>query len=128
MRTSINLITIFVVSIIIGAIAFSIAGYGHVTEVKAKVEGKERITESVGDRIESFYLVYTDKGTFKLEDDLFRGQWPTERYLSQRSAQSQDQTKLRLTLRSHSQSPPLWYPWSGQGRGPHQQRAGQTDD
>ena len=75
MRTSINLITIFVVSIIIGAIAFSIAGYGHVTEVKAKVEGKERITESVGDRIESFYLVYTDKGTFKLEDDLFRGNY-----------------------------------------------------
>ena len=73
MRTSINLITILVVTVIIGAIAFSIAGYGHVTEVKAKVEGKERITESVGDRIESFYLVYTDKGTFKLEDDLFRG-------------------------------------------------------
>lgn len=73
MRTSINLITIFVVSMIIGGIAFGIAGYGHVTEVKAKVEGKERITESVGDQIESFYLVYTDKGTFKLEDDLFRG-------------------------------------------------------
>ena len=73
MRTSFNLITILVVAIIIGTIAFSITGYGNVNSVKAKVEGKERITESVGDRIESFYLVYTDKGTFKLEDDLFRG-------------------------------------------------------
>lgn len=73
MRTSFNLITILVVAIIIGGIAFGITGYGNVNSVKAKVEGKERITESVGDRIESFYLVYTDKGTFKLEDDLFRG-------------------------------------------------------
>ena len=73
MRTSFNLIAILVVAIIIGGIAFGISGYSHVTEVKAKVEGKERITEQSGDRIESFYLVYTDKGTFKLEDDLFRG-------------------------------------------------------
>lgn len=73
MRTSFNLIAILVVTLIIGGIAFSIVGYGNVNSVKAKVEGKERITESVGDQIESFYLVYTDKGTFKLEDDLFRG-------------------------------------------------------
>jgi hypothetical protein len=73
MRTSFNLIAILVVTLIIGGIAFGIAGYGHVETVKAKVEGKERITETVGDRIESYYLVYTDKGTYKLEDDLFRG-------------------------------------------------------
>lgn len=73
MRRSVNLITILVVAIIIGGIAFGITGYAHVTEVKVKVEGKERITEQSGDNIESFYLVYTDKGTFKLEDDLFQG-------------------------------------------------------
>jgi hypothetical protein len=73
MRTSFNFISFLVVALIIGGIAFSIAGYGNVQTVTAKVNGKERITESVGDRIESFYLVYTDKGTMKLEDDLFRG-------------------------------------------------------
>ena len=73
MRTSINLITFIVVSVIIASVAFSIAGYGNVQTVTATVNGKERITETVGDRIESFYLVYTDKGTMKLEDDLFRG-------------------------------------------------------
>ena len=73
MRTSFNLITILVVAIIIGSIAFSISSYNNVETVTAKVEGKERITEQSGDRINSFYLVYTDKGTFKLEDDMFRG-------------------------------------------------------
>ena len=27
------------------------------------------------DNFESFYLVYTDKGIMKLEDDLMRGNW-----------------------------------------------------
>ena len=66
-------IIILVVAIIIGSIAFSISSYNNVETVTAKVEGKDRITEQSGDRINSFYLVYTDKGTFKLEDDLFRG-------------------------------------------------------
>lgn len=66
-------IIILVVVFIIGIIAFDISSYNNVKTITAKVEGKERITESSGDKIESFYLVYTDKGTFKLEDDLFRG-------------------------------------------------------
>jgi hypothetical protein len=73
MRNSFNFIKILVVVIIIGAICLGITGYANVSTVAVKVEGKERITESVGDKIESYYLVYTDKGTFKLEDDLFRG-------------------------------------------------------
>ena len=73
MKKSSNLITILVTTLIIGSIAFGISGYGNVQTVIAKVEGKERITETVGDRIESYYLVYTDKGTMKLEDDIFRG-------------------------------------------------------
>jgi len=66
-------IFILAVAIIIGGIAFNISAYNNVETITAKVEGKERITEKSGDNIESFYLVYTDKGTFKLEDDLFRG-------------------------------------------------------
>lgn len=73
MRTPTRFMPILVVALIIGSIAFSISAYYNVETAVAKVEGKERITESVGDQIESFYLVYTDKGTFKLEDDLFRG-------------------------------------------------------
>lgn len=66
-------IIFLVVVLIVGGIAFEISSYGHVNTIEAKVEGKERITQSVGNTIESFYLVYTDKGTFKLEDDMFRG-------------------------------------------------------
>lgn len=73
MRNSIQAFQILVVVLIIVAIGFGITGYLNVNTITAKVEGKERITESSGDKIESFYLVYTDKGTFKLEDDLFRG-------------------------------------------------------
>lgn len=73
MRNSIGLITALVVLLIAGGIGFSIKSYGHTETITAKVEGKERITQKSGDNIESFYLVYTDKGTLKLEDDLFRG-------------------------------------------------------
>jgi hypothetical protein len=66
-------IIILVVVLIIGLIGFQISAYNNVETFTAKVEGKERITEKSGDNIESFYLVYTDKGTFKLEDDMFRG-------------------------------------------------------
>jgi hypothetical protein len=66
-------ILILVVAMIVGGIAFEISSYTNVNTFEAKVEGKERITEKSGDNIESFYLVYTDKGTFSLEDDMFRG-------------------------------------------------------
>jgi hypothetical protein len=68
-----KLIIVVASILIVGAIAFQITAYGNVHTFEAKVEGKERITQSVGNEIESFYLVYTDKGTFKLEDDMFRG-------------------------------------------------------
>jgi peptidoglycan hydrolase-like amidase len=65
---------IFLVAlVVIGAITFKILAYTNVETFTAKVAGKERITEKSGDDFISFYLVYTDKGTFKLEDDLFRG-------------------------------------------------------
>lgn len=66
-------IIILVAVLIIGLVTFEIKSYSNVETVTAKVEGKERITEQSGETINSFYLVYTDKGTFKLEDDMFRG-------------------------------------------------------
>jgi len=65
-----------IVLLIISSIVISTMSYIHTSTVSATVTGKERIVKSDGDgNIESFYLVYTDKGTMKLEDDLFRGNW-----------------------------------------------------
>jgi hypothetical protein len=65
-----------IVLVIISSIVISTMSYIHTSTVSATVTGKERIVKSDGDgNIESFYLVYTDKGTMKLEDDLFRGNW-----------------------------------------------------
>jgi hypothetical protein len=48
--------------------------YGNKQTVNVKVTGKERITESTGDKgVHSYYLIYSDGGTYKLEDDLFHG-------------------------------------------------------
>ena len=70
---SINRFKILITLIIILGITFSISSYTNVETVTAKVEGKERITEISNNDAKSFYLVYTDKGAFKLMDDLFRG-------------------------------------------------------
>ena len=57
-------------------ICFGVKSYYHIETHTVKVEGKERITEQDGrNTIKSFYLVYTDKGTFKLEDDMLRGNY-----------------------------------------------------
>jgi len=66
-------IIILVAVLIIGIVTFNIKSYSNVETVTVRVEGKERITEQSGEKLNSFYLVYTDKGTFKLEDDMFRG-------------------------------------------------------
>lgn len=62
---------ILVVAIIIGTIVYNIKSYTNVNTITAKVEDKERVTEGS----QSYYLVYTDKGTMKLEDDMFRGNY-----------------------------------------------------
>lgn len=69
-------IIITAVVLVIAIITLNIVSYVHTSTVTATVTGKERITQQSGkDNIESFYLVYTDKGTMKLEDDLMRGNW-----------------------------------------------------
>jgi hypothetical protein len=72
MRFFIALVVLF----LIGSMTFKIVSYFHTETFKAKVTSKERIVETDDDnKIESFYLVYTDKGTLKLEDDVLRGNW-----------------------------------------------------
>ena len=66
-----KVLIIFVVAIIIGAIVFEVKSYTNVNTITAKVEDKERITQGS----QSYYLVYTEKGTMKLEDDMFRGNY-----------------------------------------------------
>lgn len=54
----------------------SFISYLHTETKTATVTGKEHVIENNGEgSIRSFYLVYTDKGTMKLEDDVLRGNW-----------------------------------------------------
>ena len=71
MKTLITLIIILA----IGSVSFKMISYFHTETFTAKVTSKERITKKSDDNIESFYLVYTDRGTLKLEDDVLRGNW-----------------------------------------------------
>jgi len=75
MNTPIKLIIALFAALVIAAIYFNVKAYNHVESHTVKVEGKERITEQTGNRVTSFYVVYTDKGTFKLEDDMLRGNY-----------------------------------------------------
>jgi hypothetical protein len=75
MNTPIKLIIALFAALVIAAIYFNVKAYNHVETHTVKVEGKERITEQTGNRVTSFYVVYTDKGTFKLEDDMLRGNY-----------------------------------------------------
>ena len=73
MKASVKIILILVAVMIIGSIFLSIAGYQNKQTIKTKVTDKERITQNSGDKINSFYVIYTEAGTFKLEDDMFYG-------------------------------------------------------
>jgi len=83
MRTSVKIILILVPVMIIGSIFFSIAGYQNKQTIKTKVTDKERITQNSGDKINSFYVIYTEAGTFKLEDDMFYGNFNSSDWYGQ---------------------------------------------
>ena len=69
-----NAIFILAAFIILGTLVFQCNGYGNKQTVTVKITGKERITESDGNKgIHSYYLIYSDSGTYKLEDELFYG-------------------------------------------------------
>jgi len=70
MRNSI--VPLFVIALLFG-IAGVFTWYGKKETFTAKVKGKERIVESQNNTLNSYYLIYTSNGVFKLEDDLFYG-------------------------------------------------------
>lgn len=65
----------FVLIMFVGVVVFNVVSYFHTTEITTQVTGKERITQQNGDKVDSFYLIYTDHGAVSLEDDFFRGNW-----------------------------------------------------
>lgn len=62
-----------VIVVIIGAIGINFARFAHKETVKTTVTDKERIVKRSGDNIDSYYLIYTEDGTLKLEDELLYG-------------------------------------------------------
>jgi hypothetical protein len=86
MRTGAGFIAIFIMAgiLIIGSIAMKIGGYGNKQTIRTKVTGKERITNSSGEgRIESYYLIYTEAGPLKLEDELLYGNFNSSDWYGQ---------------------------------------------
>jgi hypothetical protein len=57
----------------IAIIGFNIASFTNKETVKTTVTDKERIVKKSGESIESYYLIYTEDGTLKLEDELLYG-------------------------------------------------------
>lgn len=63
-----------IVIVILIIILQSAFWYGNKQTFKAKITGKERITTSDSEgKVSSFYLIYTNKGSFTLKDELFYG-------------------------------------------------------
>jgi hypothetical protein len=83
MKASVKIILILVAVMIIGSIFLSIAGYQNKQTIKTRVTDKERITQNSGDKINSFYIIYTEAGTFKLEDDMFYGNFNSSDWYGQ---------------------------------------------
>lgn len=69
--------------IIAGGITFTISGYGNKQTIKTKVISKERITTQNGDQIDSYYLIFTEAGPLKLEDELLYGNFNSSDWYGQ---------------------------------------------
>jgi hypothetical protein len=54
-----------------GSLLFTCGKYANKKTVTTKVLDKERVTKSTGDgNISSYYLIFTEDGTYKLEDEI----------------------------------------------------------
>lgn len=74
MKNTNSLIGILATMVIIAAIAIEISKYNNVDIITTRVVGKERIVESNSNNgVSSYYLVFTEGGTFKLQDDIVYG-------------------------------------------------------
>lgn len=70
--TAITITLLFVAS---SCIVLPFVYYGNVETLTITVNHKERTTSSDGKTVSSYYLIYTDRETFALKDDLFYGQF-----------------------------------------------------
>jgi len=70
MKSPFILIGVLVFSFVV---IFQISRFSNKKSVTSKVEDKERIVKTSDGRTESYYLIFTDSGTFKLEDELLHG-------------------------------------------------------
>jgi hypothetical protein len=83
MRTFSKGFLVLVILVIISIGIFAISGYWNKETITAQVTDKERIVETVDGNSNSYYLIYTDKGTYKLEDDLFYGNFRSSDWYGQ---------------------------------------------
>lgn len=65
-----NLPAALITLIFLALAAYPAAYYSQWDTQEATVTGKERITKVRDGSDQSYYLVYTDKGTFKVEDSI----------------------------------------------------------
>ena len=65
-----NLSIALIALIFLAAVTYSVTYYSQWSTQEATVTGKERITKVVEGNDNSYYLVYTDKGIFKVEDSI----------------------------------------------------------
>jgi len=71
-----NLTWIFIALIAVAGVGTSIylaLTINYINNVK--ITGKERIVESAGDNVDSYYLIFTNKETFKNEDSFIHGKF-----------------------------------------------------
>lgn len=73
---------IFIVLLIVSVI-FTMSSYSNKQIIKTKVLDKERITTSDNGQISSYYLIFTDAGPLKLEDELFYGNFNSSDWYGQ---------------------------------------------
>ncbi len=83
MRSLQKLVFTLAIAGIIVAFIFGIGGYWNKQTVTVKVTDKERITQVVDGTSNSYYLIYSEAGTFKLEDDLFYGNFNSSDWYGQ---------------------------------------------
>ena len=65
-----NLSVALIALILLVLVTYPVAYYSQWDTQEAAVTGKERVTKVRDGNDKSYYLVYTDKGTFKVEDSI----------------------------------------------------------
>lgn len=76
MRCLVPAFMIFVFSLIIGSIGFSIyTVYNTQNDINITVTDKERVTYSSGESVSSKYLIYTETEVFECTDNLLVGKF-----------------------------------------------------